>query len=519
MHQKKFWVFIAVSVVTFLMAASFSWATGSKPGVGEKVVLRIWQPDITPGSDDEMVKEEIEKRLLEDRGINVDLQLRTVAGHDEYRATLPIKLASGEIDAMQLGLQPQQIEWLFDDTLTLPLNKLIDKYGQNLVRSQSKLAWQSITDETGQIKGIPYARVALSDIAWHWIRKDWLDQVGLSIPKTLPELEQALQAFKDNELGGPDTIPWAGATSSSWVADANFVESFLPRPENYLDADGNPNYIYSSGHNWQTEEGLKARLQFIHRLYEKGLLQQEYFTNDWGKVSELVMQGKTGYITDGWWVGPYMLEAARQDDPPQDWRMVIGFGREAGDEPRALLVPRTGRVTVILQAAKDKADEIIQYMDWEAESFDNFMLPFKGIKGVHWTETPDGNVTNDFEGSAYKEEGRGYSGIYSINRENPLYHTKAWFDYSSMVNPDFKPAFSEETPHVMVLDANFPYVFVKTAKYRNDMDMLLKEFMNKAVFEGFTEADYEAFKASWMKAGGTEYLEERNELFKKYYKP
>ncbi len=48
--------------------------------------------------------------------------------------------------------------------------------------------------------------MAASEGAWmnFWIREDWLDKLGLKMPKSIAEITAALEAFKAN---GPTLVP------------------------------------------------------------------------------------------------------------------------------------------------------------------------------------------------------------------------------------------------------------------------------------------------------------------------
>ena len=95
----------------------------------------------------------------------------------------------------------------YKDTI-LPLNDLLDKYGQDIKEKWSEEAWKLMTDNDGNIWGIPRAvTVAAHPI---FVRADWLEALNLQMPKTLDELEMVLKAFKEGDPDGngkDDTIP------------------------------------------------------------------------------------------------------------------------------------------------------------------------------------------------------------------------------------------------------------------------------------------------------------------------
>lgn len=63
-----------------------------------------------------------------------------------------------------------------------------------------------MTDKEGNIYALPRALETTSYPTY--IRKDWLDKAGLSIPTTLDELEDVLKVFKEKDFAGNgQTVP------------------------------------------------------------------------------------------------------------------------------------------------------------------------------------------------------------------------------------------------------------------------------------------------------------------------
>ena len=137
-------------------------------------------------------------------------------------------------------------------------------------------------DRNGDIYSLPKKlplRAATANVPY--INQKWLDNLGLEMPDTYEELEAVLQAFKDQDADGdgdPDNeIPYTYA--GSLHVDANHILScfgtIISRGSSYmgLDPDGNPYFLPIS-------ENYKNAVIWMHGLYEKGLIDEEYFTQD-----------------------------------------------------------------------------------------------------------------------------------------------------------------------------------------------------------------------------------------------
>ncbi|MBW7456065.1 extracellular solute-binding protein, partial [Paenibacillus sepulcri] len=124
----------------------------------------------------------------------------------QTQEALNVMLASGDLPDMIeynfLGF-PGGPEKAINDGYILKLNDLIDKYAPNLKKflQENPDIDKMVKTDSGSyyafpfIRGDEYLRVFQGPI----IRKDWLDELGLSVPETIDEWTAALTAFKEKK--------------------------------------------------------------------------------------------------------------------------------------------------------------------------------------------------------------------------------------------------------------------------------------------------------------------------------
>ena len=118
----------------------------------------------------------------------------------------------------------------------------------------------------GNIDGKQYAllskRGAANPRHTAYIRKDWLDELGLKMPTTKEELIDVLYKFKEAK---PDCIPWAmnGRTDTEKTY-LNFVGSYVDF------ADEKDQYTYSEGYIVMHDGALEG-IKTLNKLYNDGL--------------------------------------------------------------------------------------------------------------------------------------------------------------------------------------------------------------------------------------------------------
>lgn len=162
----------------------------------------------------------------------------------------------------------------------VPMNDLIESDAPNIKKylEENPDIKKALTAPDGNIYMLNY--VPDGDVGRAYlIRTDWLNNLGLEMPKTLDELEKVLYAFRDNDPNGngeKDEIPYFNdkfeemiRLANLWGARVYGNDSFKDRV--VMDADGQ---MY---HAWTAPE-FKEALINIKRWYEDGIIDPEVFT-------------------------------------------------------------------------------------------------------------------------------------------------------------------------------------------------------------------------------------------------
>ena len=153
-----------------------------------------------------------------------------------------------------------------------------------------------------------------------WLRKDWMDELGLEEPETLEDGFRIVEAFVKNRMGteeGEEPVglvcdtDLVGSTSTSYSMDPVF-DSFGAHPQRWVKKDGEITY------GSLTEETKKA-LEYLHELYEKGILDQNFALRASNNLRDLVLEGKCGAFFGLWWTPNNPLMDMFESDGEADW--------------------------------------------------------------------------------------------------------------------------------------------------------------------------------------------------------
>ncbi|MCR5100066.1 MAG: extracellular solute-binding protein [Butyrivibrio sp.] len=164
---------------------------------------------------------------------------------------------------------------------------------------ESNINWDK-DPNTGSIWALE-ARLANQNRINTFIRKDWLDTLGLEEPTTKEEFYNVLVAFKENAdtLLGSDAdkmVPYSVSYDVGWRA-ATLIESFMD-PE----ITEKEYYINGFDDRKLTENGTKDAIQLLNKWYNEGLLWNDFAVYSSGDTTEddMMKAGYVGAFTHNW---------------------------------------------------------------------------------------------------------------------------------------------------------------------------------------------------------------------------
>ena len=164
------------------------------------------------------------------------------------------------------------------------------------------------TDRDGKIYSLPKKLGIRPEVDGYvfYINKEWLDNLGLEVPTTYQELETVLEAFATQDADGDgdptNEIGYTNSSASNLLSGdlRNILRPFgtmVSRADNYMGIDGDGNAVFMP-----IQENYKEAVQWMHGLWEKGILDPEYFTQDASMVTSKIQAdggSQVGLIT-GW---------------------------------------------------------------------------------------------------------------------------------------------------------------------------------------------------------------------------
>ncbi|MBU7320249.1 extracellular solute-binding protein [Paenibacillus oleatilyticus] len=261
--------------------------------------------------------------------LNIDVKYKWTVPKDQYEQKFSLALASGDLpDIMELS--PKDYEKLRKQDMLADLTAAYDKYAspdlKKYMESDGGFAMKTVTRD-GKLMAIPDFTDPALGTQLLWIRKDWLDNLNLQVPKTIDELEKVATAFVNDDPdrnGKKDTYGIALEKKPFfWGFD---LRGFFNAYGAYPSVGDNINaWIKDSSGKLVPgliQPEMKPALAKLQSWYKNGILDKEFALKDENKVVEDITAGKVGISYGEWWYPNWPLNLSVDKDPKANWIAV-----------------------------------------------------------------------------------------------------------------------------------------------------------------------------------------------------
>ncbi|MDR0709562.1 MAG: extracellular solute-binding protein [Spirochaetaceae bacterium] len=270
-----------------------------------------------------------------------------------------------------------------------PINKAVEQYGKEskdyfFARDSGKFFADMLTMADGNFYWVPNLfelRYKEKDNLIHGtvfghIRKDWLDALGLPMPKTPDEFFNAVKAFRDQDINKN------GLADEVISVDISSFGVFNGIPLWYGIGPGTYSLNGKALSAWY-QPNVQEYFRFMNRLYSAGYIRTGGDTTDefnnkigytarWldnaGEANIVVPPGAKG----AYWA-PLQIEAVPGTTP------VVWAGGGLG----------SGGDTLFIPSASKNIDKVVSYIDWLVTDEYADLIEW-GIEGYTYTKAPDG---------------------------------------------------------------------------------------------------------------------------------
>lgn len=256
------------------------------------------------------------------------------ANDSQYDTNVSMAISMGSLPDIMVVSSQDEVEQLVGAGLIEDLTESYNNCISDRIRKMYESYGDSLKDMVtydGKIMALPETNIT-DGPNLVWLRKDWMDKLGLSEPHTIDDVVNIVKHFisedpgnnGEDAAGKPNTVGLAVDTdvtgecgySSEFLLDIIFA-CFGAYPKQWIMNDDGE-IVYGS----VTDEAKEA-LSYINSLYNQGVIDNDFLLRTSTNICELIENGLCGSFFGPWWAPNNPLANAVSKNPDADWQPYL----------------------------------------------------------------------------------------------------------------------------------------------------------------------------------------------------
>ena len=256
------------------------------------------------------------------------------ANDSQYDTNVSMVISMGSLPDIMVVSSQDEVEQLVEAGLIEDLTESYNNCISDRIRKMYESYGDSLKDMVtydGKIMALPETNIT-DGPNLVWLRKDWMDKLGLSEPHTIDDVVNIVKHFISEDPGNngvdvsgkPNTVGLAVDTdvtgecgySSEFLLDIIFA-CFGAYPKQWIMNDDGE-IVYGS----VTDEAKEA-LSYINSLYNQGVIDNDFLLRTSTNICELIENGLCGSFFGPWGAPNNPLANAVSRNPDADWQPYL----------------------------------------------------------------------------------------------------------------------------------------------------------------------------------------------------
>jgi putative aldouronate transport system substrate-binding protein len=261
------------------------------------------------------------------------------------------------------------------------------------------------------------------------IRVDWLENLGLEMPETIYDLYEVSKAFTFDDPDGNGEDDTIGMTSAGvWNMQDIFMSFGVPTNHvgaHLITPDPHDGLRYNDG---MLKPGARAALEWLKRVYDEGIMDQEVFVNGGSQMRERMSSGKYGstFYWGSWGVRGSFENRIKNVVPEAKIDIILGLTSDYADEYVNFGgVMGGGAPWVLIAGTKNPQEQVDAFIDIYHTDPVGYWTGRYGIYEKFWDFGPNNELVRQIKSTDPETGKHSYYPGPGIVGDNHLYdHVK-----------------------------------------------------------------------------------------------
>jgi putative aldouronate transport system substrate-binding protein len=488
-------------------------ATTKAPGVEAKTTAASVKKEpykltiMAPGaSDDDMAKEYAKKtcdKIREYTNTNVEF----ISYPDTmYYEKVPLLLATGDLPSIMVMGKDAAFESAVANNIFWEVGPYIKDY-KNL-STINEVALTNVSSN-GKVFALPRSRAVGRNGAGY--RLDWVENLGLTEPKTLDDLYKMLVAFTKNDPDGNGKNDTFGMAVTNYGGPWDNLQVWFGAPNGWgLDAKGE---LIPAHMTKEYDEALK----WFRKIYSEGLVNKDFATYDSAKWDDM-LRGETnvaGFAVDVTDRFTKIHEFFEKGNMPGKEQIVGGFENSKGEKK---FLPTAGfNGILVFSKSKIKSEEDLKSsLSFIDKLSDAEMLNLIiGFEDVHWKMNKEKGYIERIDIKDKPE----LNNLKNLNQMTTYYVSKEEVAKQLVEAPlnairTLSAQVQTDNEKYVIKNPAAAYTSPTYVSVGTEITKIMNDARTKYIMGEIDDVGLQAAKDQWLKAGGQNVIKEYNDLYK-----
>lgn len=248
---------------------------------------------------------------------------------DQYTTNVEMAIAARQLPDVMVVEDKKTLQRLVEKDLIADLTEAYENCTSEGIRAMYDSYDNSALDAAmidGRLMALPEPNF-VDGPNFLWLRRDWMDKLGLEPPETVEDAERIVRAFlkeDPGENGEGNTVglvchsDLTGENGYNYEFQLDPIFSFYDAYPKQWVLDDEKNVVYGS-----VQPQAKEALAHIRQLYQEGILDRNFMLRSMSNIAELVIEGKCGSFFGPWWAPNNPLMDAKEENPEAVWEPYL----------------------------------------------------------------------------------------------------------------------------------------------------------------------------------------------------
>lgn len=354
----------------------------------------------------------------------------------------------------------------------------------------------------GLYRSRPYARNGIA------FRQDWLDNIGLEKPETIDDFYNMLDAFTNDDPDGNGENDTYGMAMSKWQGPFYITGIWFGTPNKWGEDEAGalePDFMTT---------GYKTNLEFWKKMYDEGLINQDFAVLDPAKWTTDIELSKAGVIVDVSDVAQRLEQKIEETDPNTTAVFdVIPYVESVdGDYKNLPTSGYSGMYAISKTSVKTEEDlkRVLQFLNDINDKVARDIID-TGLEGRQYTVVDEQYIELISGNSDYPTTEINDLNQLGIN----IGDQEPYVVQGSAVREKIREIQGSDYDQYCVPNPAEPLISDTYSLNGPQLDDIIEDARVQYIVGQIDEAGFDEAVALWLKSGGKEVIEEMNTEYEK----